>query len=260
MVDLLQITPEARYEVTRRHLGDLAAVAAAADSVAVALAAQWASDICALQEFLWETVIVASPNLDEEFEKINGFVSTGFYEFTAQNPPTDAYEVLVAARAQVADVFADPAVLTGWQARCSDATHLSGRPTPSEVDWLTIRDEHIHAVAIPEVLRRRQTEIEDMANDILTNRPVLGDMTGHQRVWELDWTVFHAHLLNTAARCGDDFLVSVDLRWRVAHRKVAEIMELPLTAHEAAGLWRGVFARVVGPMEAAVLERHFLPV
>lgn len=261
MADLMQqITPELRYEVTRVQQSDYAAISVDADNPAVALAAQWAADVCALQEYLWGSAIIASPDHDAEFHKINRFVTAGLVHLSGAPNAADAAAVIRQARQIVADQFADTRTLRDWEAMCGTLEHLDGVPVPTEADWLAVRDEHLHTVDAAEVLRRRQDEIVELANDLLTERPAFGDREGHERVWLLDWTVFHAHLIAVALRCGDESLMSVDLRWRVARRKAANLAPLDLAAHEAAKSWRKVFQVVLGPMESAQLERHLLHV
>lgn len=259
MLDLDHYTPEERFAITREHQNDYMRLVDISDTTVGAFAAQWAADMCALEEHLWERYIVASVDNDKEFARINDFVAQGLEQFTAHTGDVDCSAVLRRGRVTISDMFAEVTMFDDWTVKCSTSARFAGVPVPTTTDWETIRDIHTHRRTVAETLQHHHRVLERRSLNLLANRPSYADTDAYRQVWDLDWLAFHTHLLEVSTRCGDTYLVAADLRWRLAVMKMGDATTLPAVLHDATHLWRNIMFAVVGPGEATQLGERFLP-
>ncbi len=253
------LTAEDRYEAVR-HLQDAYQQIAETDpSPAMQLAAQWAADLHVLQQLLWENYLIPAPDFRTEYASINQHLDRGWSLLaTDTSDHEDVAALLTAARTTLMDAFPDLSLIHTWHERLADAGRYAGVPVPTALDWMRVRAQHAGKVPATLLLENRRNRNLEASQALRSSED--HDSTGQvARLWELDWTVFHTHLVQTAHNAGDEYMLSVELRWRVAAALLARFDSLPTQADAAATIWREAMTTAVGLQEGEQLATQFLP-
>jgi len=243
------------YELSRLY-------AAKGDGYA-AVHALWMADMCAVQAVMWERILIASPKPDEQFFAIATSVSRALslHALTGGEQP-DAVTTIQAARAGLAQAF-DEVAMRLLTARLTPLDHLVGLPAPDRAGADAVLGRRLAGSAGADlgalIAQRTHSAVDSMVIAAQLHREGRAPEAIHH-AYQSDMAVYEAYLLEAARAVGDQFLMTVDLRWELAYLQITSLPSLPSDYVEATTLIRGKLKGTVSPMEADTLDGRFLAV
>lgn len=255
-----QIAPEILYADTtakKRAYSDLSHRCAAAGDSYRAVHAAWAADVNTVQAVMWERVMVASPNPDQQFAAIAETISTALVAHASRPPSAGtAREAVENAREGLAAAF-DPAAQRVIAEHYLNLDHLNGLPHPTAADAQRLLMARTHGDPVHVVATRKRSQArESMSAAMRLERDGDSD-AAMQQAWQADWATFEAYLLDVSEQVGDRSLVMVDMRWAIAVDLFTKIPSLPGDLIEAVSTVRERLVQSVGAIEGERLQEQF---
>lgn len=256
------ITPEAMWGDAASKARDYAALSrqyAAHGNPLGAVHAMWASDMHTVQAVIWERVMVASPQPDEQFFAITKTLAKALLQcqMRAEERST-AVDCVAEARSGLAFAF-DPAALRVIGTKVAPVDHLDGLRAPTVGDLWSCQQERLGGRSAAEVVAERK---QASADGVAVAMGMYGEGRlddAQAQAWRADWAAFEAYLIDAATAIGDESLISVDLRWELATSVISAIPSLPYGFLDAVTVVRDRLLVVVGPVEAHRLAEYFTP-
>ena len=243
-----------------REYYELSKLYAAKGDAYGAVHAVWMADMCVVQAIMWERILIASPNPDEHFFAIATSVSRALslHALTGTAQP-DALSTIQAARDGLSQAFDDVAMrlLNG---RLTPLDHLAGLPAPSRDGADAVLARRLSGSNVDELISQRNrsaSESMDVAAGLHRQGRHADAIT---QAYHSDMAVYEAYLLEAARAVGDEFLMTVDLRWELAYMQITSLPSLPSNYLEATALIRQKLKGTVSPREADTLDERFLAV
>ena len=225
-----------------------------------AVHAMWMADMCVVQAVMWERILIASPKPDEQFFAIAASVSRALslYALTGTAHP-DAVSTLEAARDGLSQAF-DKVAMRLLRARLTPLGHLAGLPQPDRAGAEAVLARRLSGSTVDALMAQRlQSAAECMGLAVGMHREGRhSDAITH--AYQSDMGVYEAYLLEAARAVGDEFLMTVDLRWELAFKQISSLPSLPMDYQEATFLIREKLKGTVSPTEADTLDERFLAV
>ncbi|WP_139977517.1 hypothetical protein [Nocardioides litoris] len=257
-------TPELLYSETTagiaRHRGHARRQAAAGDALG-AVAATWAADLGIVQAVMWERVMFAAPDPDQQLLEITATVARAFAAAGRDAEPGDtasAAATVRAARRALAGAF-EPSALALMERRFTPLAHLEALPAPTAHDVAEVARQRLGDLAPEAAVAERDQEAADCmaaARDLVRDgRPE----DALALAWQADWATLEAYLIDAALAVGDTALLSVELRWALAAAETETIGSLPADLDRAVGTVRDHLVRALGSVEGDRLRRRFQP-
>lgn len=223
-----------------------------------AVHAAWMADMCAVQAVMWERILIASPKPDEQFFAIATSVSRALslHALTGAARP-DAVSTIQAARDGLSQAFDDVAMrlLSG---RLTPLDHLIGLPSPDRAGAEAVQARRLSGLSAEDLIGQRNVaaaESMNTANELHRDGHP-GEAITH--AYQSDMAIYEAYLLEAALAVGDEFLMTVDLRWELAYLQITSLPSLPWDYEEATTLIRSKLKGTVSPTEADTLDERFL--
>ena len=255
-------TPEAMWgdaNAKARAYADLSRRWAAEGNALGAVHAAWASDIANVQAVMWERVMVASPNPDEQFFAIASTVARALSKYTTSAGEAGSAETCVsAARRGLASAF-DPAALSLLAERFTTLDHLVNLPHPVGSDVVACSRARVGDTdPVTLSARRKQDAADCMTVAVAMHREGRDDDAMNQ-AWTSDWAAFEAYLLDAAIAVEDEALVTVDMRWALACGLIQAVPALPSAFEDAVAVIRERLLAAAGPVEGERLRQYFAP-
>lgn len=255
-------TPELLYAETTARSTACRAVAetrAAEGDVVASVAATWAADVATVQAVLWERVMLASPDPDQQLADIAAAVGRALGGF-AQEPQhaTTAADAVRAARRGLSGAF-DDAARSLIERRLPVLGHLEELPAPTSAEVADVAAQRLGGSSLDEVVAERSAEARACMAEV---RALVAEGRSEQALalaWQADWATLEAYLLDAARAVGDDTLLSVDLRWSLAVRATDAITALPPDLGRAVALIRQHLVESLGAVEGERLRWRFEP-
>lgn len=200
--------------------------ASAGDSVR-ALAAASGADTYALQAVVWERILVASSFPQRQFFRVAEALVGGLTAHLAEGGPDGtAADTLLATRAGMLDAC-DPGLRQDVEAAWGDAGYLAVLPAPTQEVLSASVSERTGGLGVAAYAAARRAEASTVLSQAQTLR-VKGDSVGAiQTAYESDLLALEAYLTESATALGDDFLMTVTIRWELATHAVASLPGLP---------------------------------
>jgi hypothetical protein len=234
-----------------REYYELSKLYAAKGDAYGAVHAVWMADMCVVQAIMWERILIASPNPDEHFFAIATSVSRALslHALTGTAQP-DAVSTIQAARNGLSQAFDDVAMrlLSG---RLTPLDHLVGLPSPSRDGADAVLARRLGGSNVDELIAQRNHSASH-SMDVAAGL--------HREGRHADAITSEAYLLEAARAVGDEFLMTVDLRWELAYMQITSLPSLPSNYLEATALIRQKLKGTVSPTEADTLDERFLAV
>ncbi|MGV8847480.1 hypothetical protein [Tessaracoccus sp.] len=255
--------PEALHSDTvhkNREYYELSRSYAAKGDVYAAVHALWMADMCAVQAVMWERILIASPKPDEQFFAIATSVSRALslHALTGTAQP-DAASTIQAARDGLAQAF-DEVAMRLLAARLTPLDHLVGLPAPDQAGADAVLARRLSGSSPEQLIVQRNRSAAESMNTAagLHRRGCHADAVTH--AYQSDMAIYEAYLLEAARVVGDEFLMTVDLRWELAYMQITSLPSLPSDYVEATTLIRAKLKETVSPTEADTLDERFLAV
>ena len=223
-----------------------------------AVHAAWMADMCAVQSVMWERILIASPKPDEQFFAIATSVSRALslHALTGAAQP-DAVSTIQAARDGLSQAFDDVAMRL-LSARLTPLDHLVGLPSPDRAGAEAVQARRLSGSSVQDLIGQRivaAAEAMVTANELHRDGQP-GEAITH--AYQSDMAIYEAYLLEAALAVGDEFLMTVDLRWELAYMQITSLPSLPWDYEEATTLIRAKLKGTVSPTEADTLDERFL--
>lgn len=254
-------TPEVLY-------GDTAAKASAYDKLArdfaasgnslAAIHAAWAADMHTVQEVVWERLMVASPNPEQQFFSVAHTVSKTLVEYVrTAEAVEDARAVVLHARSGLSAAF-DMPLRKLVEAKYPNLDYLADLPVPDADALAANASARLDGKSIDEVIEARKQVAADCMSVAASmyQEGRLNDAI--QQAYQSDLVMFESYLLESAKAVGDTSLVLVDLRWGLACAAIARIPGLPTDFMGAIEAIRRALLTAVNPVEVARLREVFI--
>lgn len=259
-----EITPArlaADADATARAYHGLSLRYAADGDVFSAVHASWAADVHVVQSVLWQHVLGADPQAEDSYAvavQVIGEALAAYTDTSALASVEDAADQVRAARAGLAAAFEQP-LLAEVTARFAPLDHLDGLPVPGQDAADRVAEEVLRG-QFPDVLAQQQrfAAVDGIAVARGLARAGLED-DAFTQAWLADWSALAAYLLDAAILGGDQWLVTVQMRWALVCAEVARIPALPAGVPQALGVVRTRMAAALGPIEGARLLERFTP-
>lgn len=255
-----EFTPEVLYADTvakKQAYGDLSVRYAAMGDAYAAVHAAFAADVQTVQAVMWERVMVASPNPDEQFLSIAHTVASAMATY-ASTPVMagTAREAVEQARAGMGAAF-DPAALAAINPQFLALDHLDLLPYPDPNSGLAVAHTRTKGLAPDEVARKRRRAARDcMTMAVALEREGRLDEAMRQ-AWASDWAAFESYLLDAAFTAGDATLITVEMRWALASDAISRIPALPSDFVAAVTAIRARMLQSLGTIEGHRLAERF---
>ena len=225
-----------------------------------AVHAAWMADMCVVQAIMWERILIASPKPDEQFFAIATSVSRALslHALTGTGQP-DAVSTVQAAREGLSQAF-DEVAMRLLSARLTPLNHLVGLPQPDRAGADAVLARRLGGSTVDALIAQRNQSAADSMNVAsgLHRKGRHADAITH--AYQSDMAVYEAYLLEAARAVGDDFLMTVDLRWELAYMQITSLPSLPSNYLEATTLIREKLKGTVSPTEADTLDQRFLAI
>lgn len=258
-----KFTPEVLYQNTvtkRRGYGALSQRYAQQGNIAGAIHAAWASDVNAVQMVIWERVMIASPQPDDQFFAVATTIAQALANFAAAPTQfTTAKEVVEHARRGLATAF-DPVAQALLTEQYISLDHLAEVPLPDE-SWASSLLAHwLEERSVEEMIEHRLHTASDCmaAAKSMNDAGRLDDAM--KQAWQADWATFAAYLLASAKAVGDTALITVDMRWLLAVDAIGKVATLPMDFAEAVTAIRDSLTDSLGSIEGVRLTEMFEPI
>lgn len=257
-------TPEVFFTDTASKVDTYSALSRrfAADGDAhAAVHALWAADIATVQMIAWERIMIASPNPDRQFFAVAKTVvdALSAYAVSTVSEPLTAYDVVQAARAGLEQAF-DDSFLHLLRDRYVPVDHLMTLRAPTPQDAVTAVQSRLEGMSVNDFVAHR-LQVADHAIGQAREQAAAGNTdTAIAQAYQADLAAFEAYLVEAARVVGDNFLITVDLRWALASEAISRIPALPADVASASATIRDVLASTVGPVEADRLRQRFAAV
>ena len=260
--DMRQFTPEMLYAdtMTRKHsYGDLSQAYAMAGNAYGAVMSAWLADINTVQAVMWERVMIATPDPEAAFVVIGSTITrTLAAQPTIGQGASTARDCIEHARAAMAHGFAE-STLRAVEADYLPLDHLTHLPAPTAEQVTKTRASRLGGMDVAAVSTRRRSDARDLMRVAVAMADEGMTTEAMQQAWQADWATLESYLLDSAALCGDDTLVSVDFRWAIASAAVSQIPGLPANFVEAVTTIREAMAKALGMIEGSRLVERFEP-
>lgn len=240
------------YELSRLY-------AARGDGYA-AVHALWMADMCVVQAVMWERILIASPKPDEQFFTIATSVSRALslHALVGTAQP-DAVTTVLAARDGLSQAFDDVAMRLLTK-RLSLLDHLVGLPEPDRAGADAVLTRRLGGLSVEALIMRRKLSATHSMNTAAALYRDGRSQDAIRHAYEADMAVYEAYLVEAARAVGDEFLMTVDLRWELAYLQITSLPSLPSDYLEAISLIREKLRGTVSPTEADILDERWLAV
>ena len=171
----------------------------------------------------------------------------------------DAVSTLQAARDGLSQAF-DQVAMRLLRARLTPLGHLAGLPQPDRAGAEAVLARRLSGSTVDALIAQRlQSAAECMGLAVgMHQEGRHSDAITH--AYQSDMGVYEAYLLEAARAVGDEFLMTVDLRWELAFNQISSLPSLPMDYQEATALIREKLKGTVSPTEADTLDQRFLAV
>jgi hypothetical protein len=243
-----------------REYYKLSQLYAAKGDAYAAVHAAWMADMCVVQAIMWERILIASPKPDEQFFAIANSVSRALslHALTGTAQP-DAVSTIQAARDGLSQAF-DEVAMRLLSARLTPLNHLVGLPQPDRAGAEAVLTRRLSGSSVDGLIAQRNQSAAD-SMDLAAEMHRKGQHTAAiTHAYQSDMAVYEAYLLEAARAVGDEFLMTVDLRWELAYMQITSLPSLPSDYLEAPTLIRQKLKGTVSPTEADTLDERFLAV
>lgn len=261
-MSMTQHTPESMWgdaNTKARAYADLSRRWAAEGNILGAVHAAWASDIANVQAVMWERVMVASPNPDEQFFAIASTVAKALSKYTMTAGEAGSAESCVsAARRGLASAF-DQSALALLAERFTPLDHLVNLPHPVSGDVTACSRARVGDTDAASLSAQRKQDAADCMTVAVAMHREGRDDDAMNQAWTSDWAAFEAYLLDAAVAVDDEALVTVDMRWALACDLIQAVPALPSAFGEAVGVIRDRLLAAAGPVEGERLREYFAP-
>lgn len=243
-----------------REYFELSQSYAAKGDVYAAVHAAWMADMCVVQAVMWERILIASPHPDEQFFAIATSVARALslHALTGTAQP-DAVSTIQAARDALSHAF-DEVAMRLLNARLTPLDHLVGLPPPDRAGADAVLARRLSGSSVDGLIAQRNQSAADSMELAagMRRRGRHADAITH--AYQSDMAVYEAYLLEAARAVGDEFLMTVDLRWELAYMQITSLPSLPAGYLEATTLIRAKLKGTLSPTEADTLDERFLAV
>jgi hypothetical protein len=233
---------------------------AAKGDVYAAVHAAWMADMCTVQAVMWERILIASPKPDEQFFAIATSVSRALslHALTGTAQP-DAVSTIQSARRGLSQAF-DEVAMRLLSTRLTPLDHLVGLPQPDGAGANAVLARRLSGSTVDGLIEQRNQSAAD-SMDVAAGMHRKGrHAEAITHAYQSDMAVYEAYLLEAARAIGDEFLMTVDLRWELAYMQITSLPSLPSGFLEATTLIREKLKGTVSPTEADTLDERFLAV
>lgn len=251
-------TPRAEWTPADRH-GELQAAAAASISGYLALSRDqaaagdtrrsilsvWAADLATLQCLLWDSGLGLAADPDSQLAAVGQIVVDAVGKYAVEAGPCTPRQAVERARAAMMQPF-DASVHASLTARFVPIDHLDEARTTLDAPRREVPLDGRSADQLIEDLRLTATDCTAVAA-AMQSAGFAQDARDQLQMAGL--ACFEAHLIDVALRVGDSTLLSVDLRWQLAQRMLAD----PTVRASVSD----VLLQVVGPEESIALGERF---
>jgi hypothetical protein len=243
-----------------REYYKLSQLYAAKGDAYAAVHAAWMADMCVVQAIMWERILIASPKPDEQFFAIANSVSRALslHALTGTAQP-DAVSTIQAARDGLSQAF-DEVAMRLLSARLTPLNHLVGLPQPDRAGAEAVLTRRLSGSSVDGLIAQRNQSAAD-SMDLAAEMHRKGQHAAAiTHAYQSDMAVYETYLLEAARAVGDEFLMTVDLRWELAYMQITSLPSLPSDYLEATTLIRQKLKGTVSPTEADTLDERFLAV
>lgn len=239
-------------ELSRRY--------AAEGNAFAAVHAAWAADLCAAKAVLWERAVASSAHPEEQFsaaaQSVSGALAAPAPE---ERRPRDAAGAVRAVRRALGAAL-DRKVQHRVTAAFGALDHLEGLALPDDQAGGRTAAARLQGSSVHELSLLRRRGARDCMAVAQAMHDGGRDAEALRMLWQSDWAAFEAYLLDAAMAVGDEFLVTVELRWELARQAATGLSGLSPDLVAAADSIRAMLASAVDPAEVDRLEEHYEPV
>ncbi|MBA2389409.1 MAG: hypothetical protein H0V67_04045 [Geodermatophilaceae bacterium] len=144
-------------------------------------------------------------------------------------------------------------------ARFCSLDHLEGLEPPDDLAGARSAAARLCGSSAGELSMARQQSARDCMTVATAMHHGGRGAEALRMLWQSDWAAFEAYLLDAALAVGDEFLVTVELRWALACQGATQLAELPSCPVAAARTIRSMLMNAVDPAEGVRLEQRFEP-
>jgi hypothetical protein len=218
---------------------------AAAGDTRRAILSIWAADLATLQCLLWDSGLGLAPDPDAQLAAVGQIVVDSVGKYAVEAGPATPRQAVERARTAMMQPF-DESVHTSLTERFVPIDHLDAARTSLDAPRREVPLDGRSARQLIEDLRLTATDCTAVAS-AMESAGFAEDARNQLQMAGL--ACFEAHLIDVALRVGDSALLSVDLRWQLAQRMLAD------TSIRASV--SDVLLQVVGPEESIALGERF---
>jgi len=233
---------------------------AARDEVIPAIATAWGSDVFTAQAVLWERINVASRAPQRRFFEVAGQLASGIAGLgSAGLQAQTAYDVIVAARVGLLDAC-ERSLRHRLEASWPEVEYLAGLPAPTDLEldeWVV---ERLGGTTAQDYVNRQRRLAERAMDDAQASR-IRNEITeAVHGAYASDMHSLDAYLVESAVAAGDDYLITVPIRWETATQAVGQLAGLPAGFTAAVESIRSVMCIGIGEADGRRLQATFVPV
>ena len=231
---------------------------AVAGADVAAVISQWGADVANLQAAAWERIVVVSRSPQGPLFDIGSKAIAGMHTLTDAmgQPYLSAKSLIEAAREAMVGAIGED-LGAEVRGRFGPIEHLDRVPAPRGQQLADAAARRLGGLA-PQtfVVARRAAAQERMQ---LAKAAPTGRSEAISAAYEADMLTLEAYLVESAVLVGDEFLLTVQLRWDFATTAVTRLASVPDDVVDASSLVRHTLVRSLGSGDGRRLERTWLP-